>query len=108
MHSEGTFDCAFVGQHPKLSRIYVVYSNAGMLMTGEALLVLLTPHLQPEAVPQLSLAWAIRLTGVAMTNLQLMVWLYDINHMCNWTCDQAAFLAFGISLSWGQPSGRSS
>jgi hypothetical protein len=49
-------------------------TRAGMLMAGEALLVLLTPHLCPEAVPKLSLAWAIRFAAVAAVDLQLMVW----------------------------------
>jgi hypothetical protein len=43
-------------------------------MVGEALLVLVTPHLCPEAVPQLSLAWALRFAAVAAVNLQVMVW----------------------------------
>lgn len=44
-----------------------------MLAAGEALLVLLTPHMPAAARPHLALAWAIRFATIAAVNYSLLV-----------------------------------
>ena len=63
---------------------------AGVLALGEALLVLLTPHLDTTAQPHLALAWAIRFAAIAALNYSLLVRaFFTTMPPMSWLCSMA-------------------